>query len=141
MANEKRLISYDALIAHLDSCIEQGKGLFKSVCVAIKCFVAQMPTVDAVVLPCKVGDAVWTVVYQKVYKAKVVCIRPFVYKDFVEFRGNVIITYLDPFNLNGRPIAQEIFAVFGKDTFLTEEEAKAALAKMDGERKGDGNDR
>jgi hypothetical protein len=48
MANEKRLISYDALIAHLDSCIEQGKGLFKSVCVAIKCFVEQMPTVDAV---------------------------------------------------------------------------------------------
>ena len=48
MANEKRLISYDALITHLDSCIEQGKGLFKSVCVAIKCFVEQMPTVDAV---------------------------------------------------------------------------------------------
>ena len=48
MANEKRLISYDVLIAHLDSCIEQGKGLFKSVCVAIKCFVEQMPTVDAV---------------------------------------------------------------------------------------------
>ena len=48
MANEKRLISYDVLIAHLDSCITQGKGLFKSVCVAIKCFVEQMPTVDAV---------------------------------------------------------------------------------------------
>ena len=48
MENEKRLISYDVLIAHLDSCIEQGKGLFKSVCVAIKCFVQQMPTVDAV---------------------------------------------------------------------------------------------
>ena len=48
MANEKRLISYDVVIAHLDSCIEQGKGLFKSVCVAIKCFVEQMPTVDAV---------------------------------------------------------------------------------------------
>ena len=48
MANEKRLISYDVLIAHLDSCIEQGKGLFKSVCVAIKCFVEQMPTAEAV---------------------------------------------------------------------------------------------
>ena len=48
MSTEKRLISYDVLIAHLDSCIEQGKGLFKSVCVAIKCFVEQMPTVDAV---------------------------------------------------------------------------------------------
>lgn len=48
MTSEKRLISYDVLIAHLDSCIEQGKGLFKSVCVAIKCFVERMPTVDAV---------------------------------------------------------------------------------------------
>ena len=48
MADEKRLISYDVLIAHLDSCIEEGKGLFKSVCVAIKCFAEQMPTVDAV---------------------------------------------------------------------------------------------
>ena len=47
MATEKRLISYDVLIQHLDSCIKQGKGLFKSVCVAIKCFVEQMPTVDA----------------------------------------------------------------------------------------------
>ena len=54
MANEKRLIHYDVLIAHLDSCIKQGKGLFKSVCVAIKCFVEQMPTVDAVeVVRCK----------------------------------------------------------------------------------------
>ena len=58
MATEKRLISYDALIAHLDSCIEQSKGLFKSVCVAIKCFVEQMPTVDAVeVVRCK--DCKW----------------------------------------------------------------------------------
>lgn len=48
MENEKRLISYDVLIKHLDSCIKQGKGLSKSVCVAIKCFVEQMPTVDAV---------------------------------------------------------------------------------------------
>ena len=47
MATEK-LISYDVLIKHLDSCIKEGKGLFKSVCVAIKCFVEQMPTVDAV---------------------------------------------------------------------------------------------
>ena len=47
MATEKRLIYYDVLIKHLDSCIKEGKGLFKSVCVAIKCFVEQMPTVDA----------------------------------------------------------------------------------------------
>lgn len=51
---EKRLISYDVLMKHLYSCIKEGKGLSKSVCVAIKCFVEQMPTVDAVeVVRCK----------------------------------------------------------------------------------------
>lgn len=48
MANDKRLISYDVLMKHLDSCIKEGKGLVKSLCVAIKCFVEQMPAVDAV---------------------------------------------------------------------------------------------
>ena len=42
-----RLIDADALIKHLTNCIETTKGLFRSVCVAIKCFVEQMPTVDA----------------------------------------------------------------------------------------------
>lgn len=48
MANEKRMISYDVLIKHLDSCIKEGKGLFRATLVAVKCFVVQMPTVDAV---------------------------------------------------------------------------------------------
>ena len=43
-----RLIDADALIEHLDRCIAESKGLMRSVCVAIKCFVQQMPTVDAV---------------------------------------------------------------------------------------------
>lgn len=51
---EKRLISYDVLMKHLDSCIKEGKGLSKSICVAIKCFVEQMPNVDSVeVVRCK----------------------------------------------------------------------------------------
>lgn len=54
MANKKRMISYDVLMKHLDSCIKEGKGLVKSICVAIKCFVEQMPAVDAVeVVRCK----------------------------------------------------------------------------------------
>ena len=48
MATEKRFIDANALIKHLDLCIDQSKGLLKSVCVAIKCFVEQMSTVDAV---------------------------------------------------------------------------------------------
>ena len=50
----KRLIDANALMEHLTRCIEQSKGLMRSVCVAIKCFVEQMPTVDAVeVVRCK----------------------------------------------------------------------------------------
>ena len=48
MATEDRLIGANALMEHLEKCIATNKGLFKSVCVAIKCFVEQMPTVDAV---------------------------------------------------------------------------------------------
>ena len=47
MANEKRLIDANALIEHLERCMASSKGLFSSVCVAIKCYVEQMPTVDA----------------------------------------------------------------------------------------------
>ena len=48
MANEQWLIDANVLMEHLDSCINESKGLVKSLCVAIKCFVEQMPTVDAV---------------------------------------------------------------------------------------------
>ena len=100
--------------------------------VTLQSVIHAMPTVEALVLPCKVGDTVWTIVYNKVQKAEVVCIRPFVFKDFVEFRGNVEITFEDPFYDDGRLCTQELFVVFEKDTFLTYEEAKSALAQMDG---------
>ena len=48
MKTEKRLIDANALMEHLTKCIEQSKGLMRSVCVAIKCFVEQMSTVEAV---------------------------------------------------------------------------------------------
>ena len=51
MANEKRLIDANALMKHLAECIEECNGLSRAVCVAIKCFVEQMPTVEAVILP------------------------------------------------------------------------------------------
>lgn len=87
------------------------------------------PAVDALVLPCKIGDTVWTIIYDEIPEAKVTCIRPFVFEDFVEFRGNAVITMADPFYSDGRPLTQELFIIFGKDTFLTREEAEAALAE------------
>ena len=50
MATEKRLIDANALMEHLTRCIEAEKGLFRAVCVAIKCFVEQMTSVDTVEL-------------------------------------------------------------------------------------------
>ena len=82
-------------------------------------------------LPCSVGDKVYTVVYQKVYEAEVVCIRPFVFESRVEYRGNVIITFENPFYNDGRLLEQELFCVFGKDTFLTREEAEKKLVEVD----------
>lgn len=43
-----RLIDANKLMEHLTRCIDAEKGLFRAVCVAIKCFVEQIPTVDAV---------------------------------------------------------------------------------------------
>lgn len=43
-----RLIDANKLMEHLTRCIDAEKGLFRAVCVAIKCFVEQMPTVDSV---------------------------------------------------------------------------------------------
>ena len=50
MENIKRLIDANALMEHLERCIEEGKGLSRAILVAVKCFVVQMPTVDAVML-------------------------------------------------------------------------------------------
>ena len=48
MANEKRLIDANELVNHIDCCVGESKDLISSVCIAIKCYVEQMPTVDAV---------------------------------------------------------------------------------------------
>ena len=73
MANEKRLISYDVLMEHLDSCIKESKGLFKSVCVAVKCFAEQMPTVDAVEKVVRCKDCRHCIHMSKKYKCDIAC--------------------------------------------------------------------
>lgn len=81
-------------------------------------------------LPCSIGDIVYTIAYHNIFEAEVVCIRPFIFKDRIEYRGNVIITMEDSFYSDGRPLEQELFAVFGKDTFLTREEAEKKLEEL-----------
>ncbi len=85
-----------------------------------------------VVLPCKVGDIVYLTFNDHVAEAEVTCIRPFVFKDRTEFRGNAVWRVEDPFYNDGRILDQDMFIVFGKDAYLTREEAEAALeAKKD----------
>lgn len=119
------LISRKALIAEYDRVHIGPPG-------GARKLMEDAPAVDAVILPCKIGDTVWTIMYGEIREAKVTCIRPFVFEDFVEFRGNAVITMAHPFYSDGRTLTQEPFIIFGKDTFLTREEAEAALAKMDG---------
>ena len=132
----KRLIDADALMEKLsrmiDYCAKDPKvngltALFQ-VCDAIM----DCPAVDAVVLPCKVGDlvyAMWSVPTNCkyiIYCAEVKEIR-------IAMRNcRVTTTYiLEPIEYRGR--RQEYRDDdFGNLVFLTREEAEAALAKIDG---------
>ena len=85
-------------------------------------------------LPCFPGDTVWTTIYNQVYKAEVDLVRPFVFKDRIEYRGNVIVTMEDPFFDDGRLLKQDTFVIFGEYTFLTREEAEKKLEEMKNEK-------
>lgn len=61
MATEKRLIDAYELMEHLEKCIATTDRNDRAVCLCIKCFVDLMPIVDAVELPCKIGDWVWAI--------------------------------------------------------------------------------
>lgn len=81
-------------------------------------------------LPCSIGDEVYIVRYDEIYNGKVNCIRPFVFRDRIEYRGNAVVSIPDPF-YNGRKILnQEYFIIFGDDTFLTKEEAEKKLEEL-----------
>ena len=80
MANEKRLIDANKLIEHLESCIATTNKNDRAVCLCIKCFVEQMPTVDAVELPKgKPGDFLeWDngTGFRQIYRIQAVMICP-----------------------------------------------------------------
>ena len=124
-----RLIDADVLLKHLTNCIETTKGLYRSVCVAIKCFVEQMPTVDAVILPCKVGDTV--LVLGDRFPAEIEEVRITKYGVFfvyVEYDRSYELTEVWD---DGEFQESDI----GKTVFLTLDEYESALAKMYGDSK------
>ena len=100
-------------------------GIFSNVVSAYD--IATLPAVNAVVLPCKVDDTVYVIWGKDIVEATVYCIRPFIFEDHTEFRGNAICVIEDPFFDDGRLMKHDLFIIFGFDAFLTYEEAKAVL--------------
>ena len=132
MANEKRLIDANALISeHCNGCAADIQAMCKTdpVCGSMM-WIVEAPTVDAVeVPPIKVGDTAYFIINRKVYKAEVYLIRWEHHKRY----GIHSEIYA---NVGQYSSVGASFDDFGKILFLTEEEAKEALAKMDG-----GNDK
>lgn len=83
-----------------------------------------LPTVDAVVLPCKVGDTLFFVRNGEIYSGAV----RFLWWEHHKDRGvrSEIRINPDPYFSVGASLDD-----FGKTVFLTREEAETALAKMD----------
>ena len=125
-----RTINADDLMKLYESTPDLNIDNFSVPIPVIRQNIKDMPTItdtNSLQLPCEIGDIVYHISCGKVEKGEVICIRPFIFKDYTEFRGNINVTMTDPFYDDGRPMVQEQFVVFNKDTFLTIEEAEEAL--------------
>ena len=83
-------------------------------------------------LPCKVGDTVWSFVYETIICGEVIAIK---YEISVENYGNYIeekIT-IDFRDIDGEFEATIDFQDFGKKVFLTKEEVETKLKEMKGD--------
>lgn len=89
-------------------------------------------------LPCAVGDTVYCVYYEKVIQGTVRLIRPFVSKDDVVFKGNIICEIDSLFWDDGRKEEIELYVVFEKPygmervAYFIKEDAEAELKKKGG---------
>ena len=88
-----------------------------------------------IVPPCKVGDIVYVEFNEKVVQGTVGLIRPFISKEEIVFKGNVICEIESLFYDDGRKEEHELYVVFEKPygiervAYLTKEEAEAELRK------------
>lgn len=124
MANEKRLINVNpAYIQHILAKVPYyADEIWK-----FTAMTQRFPTVDAVELPCRVGD----MVYRKDGSWNVVgfeCDRGGSWKVKLERWKDWFRDYHERTKVS--------FKSFGKTVFLTREEAESALAKMDGDGNG-----
>ena len=134
MANEKRLIDANGLNKKKKYCFQTVGGCFPKSEWFIKVddlFAA--PTVDAVVLPCKVGSEVFHI-FPSFDDNGV--------ENFEIYIGEVVSFSIQKDSIwaycqygNGMNYWHTVDDAFGKTVFMTREEAEAEIAKMD----GDGN--
>lgn len=110
-----RLIDADALQHYLGIC-EDGR----QICYVLSKNIDNAPTVEAVVLPCKIGEKVFCILHSKneIVEDVVEDYDIWSIKDGAKLRLS-LLNYRD-----------YVVAEFGKTVFLTRKEAEAALAKL-----------
>lgn len=137
MANEKRLISLDEALKATHSEIYWTE----SQQAAVRNFLVKQPTVDAVVLPCKIDDDVYIIPSETNFKLNVLSGHKENNRVYHQKVANIVFVK-DGWYITGSAdreygTGRILLDRYYKDTwFLTEEEAKAALAKMDGDGNG-----
>ena len=104
---------YSLLFKNGIICVENELG--HCVC---EFFADDVPTVDAVAVPCKMGDEVWGL---KKYRSRLIPEKGVVYQMYFGDDMRLCIC-----------VKNVCRGEWGKNVFATKEEADAALAKMDG---------
>ena len=135
MENKKRLIDANKAIEivkhEADVC---NSGFTRNILEFVAVKIERIPTVDAVVLPCKVGDTVYGQFHlygKEIYECKVTRIKACQYKDgSLRYFVDVEIDIIDPYHRDGRLMRCMQQAVVGEDfgswnrVYLTKEEAE-----------------
>lgn len=118
------LISRKALIEAYDKAHKGPPG-------GARKLMEEAPGVDAVVLPCKVGDKIYKL-WSCGKNGKAVAEFEITHID-IDYLPEIEFAFRKPKGTGYYYFAK--VGEIGKTVFLTREEAEAALAKMDGERK------
>ena len=118
---ENKLINADDLL----STLRDDKSINGSNLRRVIQHINAAPAVDAVVLPCKVGDPVWFVGTSNINRLKLGVIEATVEKLVLKSSG----IYM---KLSCNAMYETSCRSIGKSVFFRKEEAESALAKMDG---------
>lgn len=86
-------------------------------------------TAKFIELPCLVGDTVWTIMYNTIIEAKIICIKPLI-RNAKENQFKIVAAITDRTSLNGRLLGHEVYCELGEDTFFAREDAEKKLEAL-----------